>query len=379
MKKILTILTVALLACSTVFAAVNFSGELVTGYNLNFDKDGNFSGHVFGQDGTDTNTTKLNLGIADDNGVWSVGIEGILVADGRVSGDVSIDMMKLFGADSDLSVKLGLAANDEQAALRAYSNQSGNNYDRIRTSAAGVWANLSVGYADLVTVTVAGSPATPAVADGGDIAGTYNDYANKVNEALPEGTPDEEKTPTIKPTGFGANGGDLAVSALVTPVDGVKVSVGYVLNGKDDDGTGSEGLFDAADVNVGALAGLDFDLGVSAAYKYGVANKQNVIAATVYGGVDAVNGYVEYAYLSGAKQNYLVAGANFNVVENMLLDVFVGANDLGTFGDTFFVGGDVGYTVSGVTFKLGVEYAAGDAFSYDETGFSIVPQVSVAF
>ena len=133
MKKILTILTVALLACSTVFAAVNFSGELVTGYNLNFDKDGNFSGHVFGQDGTDTNTTKLNLGIADDNGVWSVGIEGILVADGRVSGDVSIDMMKLFGADSDLSVKLGLAANDEQTVLRAYANPSGKNQDRIRT------------------------------------------------------------------------------------------------------------------------------------------------------------------------------------------------------------------------------------------------------
>ena len=169
MKKILTILTVALLACSTVFAAVNFSGELVTGYNLNFDKDGNFSGHVFGQDGTDTNTTKLNLGIADDNGVWSVGIEGILVADGRVSGDVSIDMMKLFGADSDLSVKLGLAANDEQTVLRAYANPSGKNQDRIRTGASGVWANLSVGYADFVTVNVAGSPKTAAVADGGDL------------------------------------------------------------------------------------------------------------------------------------------------------------------------------------------------------------------
>ena len=35
MKKILTILTVALLACSTVFAAVNFSGAFVAGYNFN--------------------------------------------------------------------------------------------------------------------------------------------------------------------------------------------------------------------------------------------------------------------------------------------------------------------------------------------------------
>ena len=219
MKKILTILTVALLACSTVFAAVNFSGELVSGYNLNFDKDGNFSGHVFGQDGTDSNTTKLNLGIADDNGVWSVGIEGVLVADGRVSGDLTVDMMKLFGADSDLSVKLGLAANDEQTVLRAYANPSGKNQDRIRTAAAGVQANLTVGYADFVTVNVAGSPKTDAVADGGDLTNAWE-------MTFPQGPDGKPLTigETQKPTGFKANDGDVTVSALVTPVDGVAVS-----------------------------------------------------------------------------------------------------------------------------------------------------------
>ncbi len=377
MKKILTILTVALLACSTVFAAVNFSGELVSGYNLNFDKDGNFSGHVFGQDGTDSNTTKLNLGIADDNGVWSVGIEGVLVADGRVSGDLTVDMMKLFGADSDLSVKLGLAANDEQTVLRAYANPSGKNQDRIRTAAAGVQANLTVGYADFVTVNVAGSPKTDAVADGGDLANAW-----EMTTTGPDGKP-LTIGETQKPTGFKANDGDVTVSALVTPVDGVAVSAGWVLNGDGQNGTGKEGAVTAAaDVNVGALAGLDFDLGVSAAYIYGIGAENSVISGAVYGGVDVFDAYVEYSYNTLEtvdRPNFLVFGANFNVVENMLLDVFVGANDLGAFGDTFFVGGDVGYTVSGVTFQLGVEYAAGGAFSYDETGFSIVPQVSVAF
>ena len=378
MKKILTILTVALLACSTVFAAVNFSGELVSGYNLNFDKDGNFSGHVFGQDGTDSNTTKLNLGIADDNGVWSVGIEGVLVADGRVSGDLTVDMMKLFGADSDLSVKLGLAANDEQTVLRAYANPSGKNQDRIRTAAAGVQANLTVGYADFVTVNVAGSPKTDAVADGGDLTNAWE-------MTFPQGPDGKPLTigETQKPTGFKANDGDVTVSALVTPVDGVAVSAGWVLNGDGQNGTGKEGAVTAAaDVNVGALAGLDFDLGVSAAYIYGIGAENSVISGAVYGGVDVFDAYVEYSYNTLEtvdRPNFLVFGANFNVVENMLLDVFVGANDLGAFGDTFFVGGDVGYTVSGVTFQLGVEYAAGGAFSYDETGFSIVPQVSVAF
>ena len=70
--------------------------------------------------------------------------------------------------------------------------------------------------------------------------------------------------------------------------------------------------------------------------------------------------------------------ANFDA-ENMLLDVFAGAQDLGDFARTYFVGGDIGYTLSGVTFQLGLEYAAGEAQNYDLTGLSIVPQIKVAF
>ena len=374
MKKVLVSLLVLALATAGAFAAVNFSGELVTGYNLNIDKNGDFHGHVFGQDGTDTNTTKLNLGVADDNGVWTIGIEGILVADGRVSGDITVDLMKLLAADSDISLKLGLAVNDEQTVLRAYSNQSGNNFDRIRTAAPGLWASLDFTFANLVEVKVAGSPATALVADGGDAVPSVGQIGDVVE--LPEGT----KVPAIKPTGFKANGGDVAVSALVTPLDGLKVSAGWVLYGDSQNSTGKDGAVTAAaDVNVGSLVGLDFDLGVAASYIYGIGAENHVVAATVYGGVDAFDAYAEYAYNTVGEANYLVVGANVNVVENMLLDFFVGANNLAEIGDTFFVGGDIGYTVSGVTFQLGVEYAAGDAFSYDETGLSIVPQVKVAF
>ena len=67
----------------------------------------------------------------------------------------------------------------------------------------------------------------------------------------------------------------------------------------------------------------------------------------------------------------------------MLLDVYVGANDIAEFGDTFFVGGDVGYTIKDVTLALGIEYAGtganGGAYNYDYTGLSIVPKVSVSF
>ncbi len=382
MKKVLVSLLVLALATAGAFAAVNFSGELVTGYNLNIDKNGDFHGHVFGQDGTDTNTTKLNLGVADDNGVWTIGIEGILVADGRVSGDITVDLMKLFAADSDISLKLGLAVNDEQTVLRAYSNQSGKNFDRIRTAAPGLWASLDFTFANLVEVKVAGSPATAKVVDGGDAIPSYGQVADNLPEDVTIPPQYEDMIPSLKPTGFKANGGDVAVSALVTPLDGLKVSAGWVLYGDSQNKTGNDGAVTAAaDVNVGSLVGLDFDLGVAASYIYGIGAENHVVAATVYGGVDAFDAYAEYSYNTASKANFLVVGANVNVVENMLLDFFVGANDLGNdnFGDTFFVGGDIGYTVSGVTFQLGVEYAAGDAFSYDETGLSIVPQVKVAF
>ena len=359
MKKILTILTVALLACSTVFAAVNFSGAFVAGYNFNYNNAGSedWGFHVMCQDGYDSNTTKLNLGFADDNGVWSIGLEGQFVADGRLSGDISIDMMKLLDVESDVALKVALAVNDEQSVLRAYSNNSGNNFDRFRTAAGGLWTSVNVGYSDFVQVQVAGAPELGKF-DNGDKPGKGGNADHLVG------------------------GGDLAISALVTPVDGVKVSGGWVLNGKDDDGTGTEGVAGGAvDVNVGTLAGLDFDLGVSASYKYGFGTKTNVVAATVYGGVDVVDFAVEWA-LKG-ETNYLYAGVNLNVVENMLLDVYVGANDIAEFDDTFFVGGDVGYTIKDVTLALGIEYAGtganGGAYNYDYTGLSIVPKVSVSF
>ena len=211
MKKVLVSLLVLALAMTSVFAAVNFSGEFVAGYNFNMDKDGKWTSHIMGQDGEGSDTTKLNLGFSDENGVWKITTEGDFVADGRLMGDISVDMMKLFGAtESDFSLKVALAANDEQTGLRAYSNQSGNNYDRIRTGAAGLWTSITLGYTDLVQVQVAGAPRMGGVKDGGD---------------MPFGQ---------KPTGWGANAGDVVVSALIKPVAGIAVSADWAYNGEDN-------------------------------------------------------------------------------------------------------------------------------------------------
>lgn len=367
MKKVLVSLLVLALAMSSVFAAVNLSGSFTAGYAFNFDSryTNTDSTLIWGDDKAKTNTLKFDITASDEDGVWSISSgEGTLLLDGRLNANLAVDVMKLFDADSDLSVSLGLAVNDEQSVLRAYANKSGKNFDRARTDADGVWTSLTVGYTDLVQVQVAGSPVTKGFAE--DIDG---------------------------PNSIGDNNGDLVLSVKSVPTEGVAVSAGWVLNGKNDDGTGTEGILAfGVDANVGTLADLGFDLGVSAAYKLGLGPKQHVVAATVYGGVDMVDLAVEYAFLSAntiskpspyatGAQHYLYVGANFNVVENMALAAYFGANDLGHFKDEWFVGGNVGYTLKGVTFNCAVEYAAGMGRIDDGelSGFSIVPSVKVAF
>ena len=72
MKKVLVSLLVLALAMTSAFAAVDITGEVVAGYVFNWDKDGNYKAQSFGQDNVATNPIKLNLGVADENGYWSV-------------------------------------------------------------------------------------------------------------------------------------------------------------------------------------------------------------------------------------------------------------------------------------------------------------------
>ena len=362
MKKILTILAVALLACTTVFAGVNFSGSSTIGYRINYDND-QWKQLFYGDDGDDTTPNSLNLTIADDNGIWSVGFRAGLTAEekitvdtdkevsagsdaqgatvgdsGSMGGNVTIDFAKLFGLDG-WKVNAGMIGNDRYTTLRAYSNQSGNNYDRIRTNGNSYVAWVGVGYGDLVEAQLAVDPGL----NGGN---------------------DDNITTTS----------DILASVLVTPLDGLKVSVDYAWKGDGADGL----VGGAVDVNISDMLGLDFSVGVSVADRYNIGDKANDLAVTVYGGVDVVDVAVEYAY-TAAKAHYLYAKVNLNLIENMLLDVYFGANDVTDFANQVFVGGEVGYTLSGMAFKLGVEYSVGAAKEFDLPGLNIVPSVSFAW
>ncbi len=379
MKKVLVSLLVLAVAVSGAFAAVNFSGNFRTGYVFAVDDNGNWNNQIFGQDNTNSNQTKLGLGIADENGYWTIGLEGEVYLDGsnlnaaangnRIAGDITLDLAKMIGgADTDWSAALSLVANDRITALRAYTNKSGLNYDRVRTDEPGLWTNLVLGYGSLIQVQVGGAPA---------LTGTVDKLGGKGD-------------------------GDFIASVMTKPIDGLAVSVDWAYVGDQanvaaDEDAGTPAYVNkdaygvvgaAADVNVGALAGLDFDLGVGVADKYYYGAEKNVLAAQVYGGVDAFDAYAEYVLDGDISKLHL--GANINAVENVLLNVYGGIADFSAIGDNFYVGANVGYdVVGGVTLQLNLQYAKGGYMvanggdvsngAVKAEGFSITPIISVNF
>lgn len=359
MKKILALVLVISLVSASVFAGVSFSGSATAGFQFNYDEE-NWATHLYGDDGDDTDTASVNLSIADDNGLWSVKLEGTPTLDssGAIAGDVTVDFGKMiFGADSPFSLTAGMAANDRSTTLRAYSNQSGNSFDRVRTADNGYFATLGFAYGDLVQVQAALAPKL-----------TGSKTVQKAD--LTTGVVSEVKvTDTIYR-------GDFTASALVTPVDGIAVSVDYVLNGEDDQDNGIFGA--AADINIGELLGTDFTAGVSVADRYNF-EKGNDFAVTVYGGIDLIEVAVEYAYTKDEAHS-LYAGIDLNLIDNLGIGLYTGADDVTDYENTYYVGTDLSYTYTNITFGLGLEYAeAAAGFNYDNGGLNIVPYVSVAW
>lgn len=282
-----------------------------------------------------------------------------------------------FGVTLPVDIDLSTTYNDRYTVLKAYNNASGNNLDRIRTVGGTTHFAAKVAYQDYVTV-----------------AGSWNGNIGPVNS--------------------------FTVSALTAPIDGLKVSVGYVYGGENRAAAwkaydikeiknpayveGKEDVKEfidetlpdvnelnaAVDVNLGTMLGLGFDLGVSVADRYqfkaDFAEKAydfNTIAATVYGGVDMVSGYVEYAYHKAEKSaQYLEAGVGvaLDVVD---INAWFGSDDLVDFAKTYYVGASVGSTFGGGDYSLAVEYGAEnvtDAYNeFGKPGITITPSVSVSF
>ena len=347
MKKILTILLVAILASATLFA-VDISGRFRAGYTFNFN------------DGVTVTPwkakeAKLTFKVSDDAGIWTINIKDFqdsLDLNDKLAANLSLNMAALLadnGVDlGDVSLSVSIGANSRMTALSAYNDVTGDELYKLKNDGE-YSTEIAVGYGDLIQTKIAVDP------------------TSDVTKKMP-----------------------LVISAMTTPVEGVSLSVGYAYNGYmytakatpwgKTEGAVDHGVTVATNVNVGTLAGLDFDLGVTAYDNIGFTGKNtyNNFAAAVYGGVDVVDAYFEFRMdntkIADVADNVfgMKTQVNFNVVENLGLDVYLSASDFSAFGDSFAVGGDVSYTISGVEFAANMEYGAG-------AGFSVTPKVIVVF
>lgn len=324
MKRILSILLVALTACGAVFAEFSFSGEFETGYQLNF--DGSFEANNWINGDSDApwatfitlngssdwasiairgevDTTGISYTLdksdseEDDDptaGITDNFIRGNLAAQGTLH--VTQMLNTVFGVESPVSVDL-LVGNWKFSADDGYGY-----YDPT-----GAFNEISVGNRRTLNA-------------GAQIK--YQDIVDFVIAADFIENPIDEELDSY----FG-NGIDKAVllDLKVAPVDGVKAEVAYAISKESGDDFQLSAVAD-----IGALMDADFSAGVSAAMSARLDDTYSDNAdyyATVFGGAAGVTGYVEYAYED--KISDVNFGAQYDITDVKLptsigLDMTVG-------------------------------------------------------
>ena len=371
MKKAIVLGAAMLLAGAAAFAAdVKFSGRIRVGYNFQFGD-------------TDKTTLKknpegrMNLTIADPDSLWTITFDAAkttTVTSGktgetagfsdhyyRAKATIALDKaLKGAGVDlGDVSLKAFGGYYDFYETKNAYNDNpySDNDVDRMELNVATQSAEASivgatVGYGKLVSVEAVSAP----VSDSG--VGTA-----------------------------------FAFTATSTPVDGVQVGAGYGHNVRLSKGWASLTYNDALSVSANAdIAKLikndKFSLGAAGEFLYGFEDSDDNLDAffqvlgRVNGGVEKVDGYVEYGFAKvdadGADPaHYMRAQANLNLVKGLGLDVYYQDYDLTNENekDDFEVGAESSYTFGGVTYHLDVAYLA----EKDDNNVKITPWVQIAF
>ena len=366
MKKAIVLGAAMLLAGAAAFAAdVKFSGRIRVGYNFQFGD-------------TDQTTLKknpegrMNLTIADSDSLWTITFDAANNATGekvggfsdhyyRAKATIALDKaLKGAGVDlGDVSLKAFGGYYDFYETKNAYNDNpySDNDVDRMELnvgtqSAEASIVGATVGYGKLVSVEAVSAP----VSDSG--VGTA-----------------------------------FAFTATSTPVDGVQVGAGYGHNVRLSKGwaklTYNDALSVSANADIAKLIKNDkFSLAAAGDFQFGFEdkddNQKQYIQALgrVSGGVEKVDGYVEYGFAKldadGADPlHYMRAQANLNLVKGLGLDVYYQDYDLTNEKkeDDFEIGAEAVYTFGGVDYHLDVAYKA----KKDDDNFVITPWIQIAF
>ena len=405
MKKAIVLGAAMLLAGAAAFAAdVKFSGKFRTGYTFDF-SDSKVKGKTYYDGSHSTNWKgnggRLNFHVTDADGAWDLNyknIAGDLDSNDTEKITATVNFDKLLDLNG-LKVSLQIGNKTDDTLLRAYGDVSDDHHARVK--AIGDWvAAVQVGY-DAFTFRAAVDP-------------VYQ------NAKLPTGASDTENL-----AGF-------AVSGKYSLADyGVNVAAGYAHNGQIEAANGSNGVrktlfanvFSAeANADIAKMLGAsDFKLGAGVAFNYGKGDDtkdimrsgdfvaevkadatygvdaksakpyasqkddQMVLAAQLTGGVDAIDGWVEYVYSKTEDEdaiNYLKVQANINVLaqKGVGLDVYGSIGNFDKADETWVIGGDVSYKLKTVEFGLNPEvYSYQNKDSDNKVGFSITPKMTIAW
>ena len=340
MRKILTIALVALMAAS-LFAGVTTKGYVQGA--AHFTKEDGSDAVLFAED----SDNKAQVSITDENKVWGT----TLNAQKQVfKTNTWVDVMKLAKVDSDFAAKIVVLTGDRLATLTAYKNNADeNNYWRLRNdfnfskvggpSGEGTSINAQIGYGKYVSAQA-----------GFQI---WQGPITKVNR--------EDKTSFV-------------TSILVTPIDGVKASAGYLIYDFDSK---KDAFVVAGDVDVAKLAGLDFTFGAGIAYRkydkfatgakisnnqvvevYTTGNDDGILTAQVYGEYAGVNAYAEMTFLD-AKELKLGAAYQFCDAADAGAYVFFGAYNDTDFDKNVKIGVEGNYKVAkNISLYGNIEWAA---------------------
>jgi hypothetical protein len=339
-KKFVLVLALVLIVATTVAFAgdIKFSGRVRQGYTFTFQNVNGTASTSVAQ--KRPKEGKLAIKVSDADGLWTLSfadVPGKLDSDDTFAASASVDLSKALAATGvdlgDVSVAYTIGNNTADTVLNTYADGSSKHYQRINTNGKMV-STVTVGYGSLVSVKLAADPTT----------------TNKT----------------------------FAASSIITPVDGVKFSVAYGNNVKiQNDVAAKNAIGGDANIDMAKLAGLGFKCAVSGGASYGIDEKNLVAFAQVSGGVDAVDGFVEYAY-TVQKANYVKAQVNFNMVDGLGIDAYAELPDLAKISDNALtVGGDVSYTLGGVSYSLNVEN--GYTATTKTNVFTITPAVAISF
>ena len=300
MRKILTIALVALMAAS-LFAGVKTSGYVQGTVHADFD-DG-ADAVVFAKD----SDNKAQVNITDENKVWGT---SITAQSDKFITKTWLDVMKVAKSENDIAVKVGFITRDRYATLSAWNaNADLNNRWRVRFNDRGEAVYGEVGYQKLVKV---------------------NAGFQMYNGVMTEDAREDKMS--------------FLVSALVTPVDGVKVSGGFLSKymGANNDDTA---FVVASDIDVAKLAKLDCTIAAGVAYSKWDSADDGDVVAQVYGEYDGIGAYAEMTMLDHSE---LKVGATYAFNDKLDTHAYVQFADYEDidFEQNVKIGGDFTYKLN---------------------------------